>query len=83
MAPLEQFRAVLPANLDCCPKVAKIGYVRPPSCDARPNALTMICYLFQNANILSAVLCLIKELDYGSLEVVDTTIHCRMAEMED
>lgn len=37
----------------------------------------------RNANILSAVLCLIKELDYGSLEVVDTTIHCRMEEMED
>lgn len=37
----------------------------------------------RNANILSAVLCLIKELDYGSLEVVDTTIHCRMEEMEE
>ncbi|CAG2167537.1 unnamed protein product [Oppiella nova] len=37
----------------------------------------------RNANILSAVLCLIKELDYASLEVVDTTIHCRMEEMED
>ncbi|UXI18222.1 potassium voltage-gated channel subfamily KQT member 5 [Sarcoptes scabiei] len=37
----------------------------------------------RNANILSAVLCLIKELDYGSLEVVDTTIHCRMEEMDE
>ena len=45
--------------------------------------LTYFCTLPQNANILSAVLCLIKELDYGSLEVVDTTIHCRMEEMED
>jgi len=32
----------------------------------------------RNANILSAVLCLIKELDAASLEVVDTEIHCRM-----
>lgn len=37
----------------------------------------------RNANILSAVLCLIKELDYASLEVVETAIHCRMEEMED
>ncbi|RWS14454.1 uncharacterized protein B4U79_15105 [Dinothrombium tinctorium] len=35
-----------------------------------------------NANILSAVLCLIKELDYASLEVVETAIHCRMEEMD-
>ncbi|XP_076309921.1 uncharacterized protein LOC143225080 isoform X2 [Tachypleus tridentatus] len=37
----------------------------------------------RNANILSAVLCLIKELDYASLEVVETAIHCRMEEMDD
>lgn len=36
----------------------------------------------RNANILSAVLCLIKELDYASLEVVETAIHCRMEEMD-
>lgn len=36
----------------------------------------------RNANILSAVLCLIKELDYASLEVVDTAIHCRMEEVD-
>lgn len=35
------------------------------------------------ANILSAVLCLIKELDWASLEVVDTAIHCQMEEMEE
>ncbi|KAI1292655.1 hypothetical protein HDE_06870 [Halotydeus destructor] len=35
----------------------------------------------RNANILSAVLCLIKELDAASLEVVDTEIHCRMEEI--
>ncbi|XP_023231029.1 uncharacterized protein LOC111631068 [Centruroides sculpturatus] len=37
----------------------------------------------RNSNILSAVLCLIKELDYASLEVVETAIHCRMEEMDD
>lgn len=35
----------------------------------------------RNANILSAILCLIKELDMASLEVVDTEIHCRMEEL--
>lgn len=34
----------------------------------------------RNANILSAVLCLVKELDYASCEVVQTAIHCRMEE---
>lgn len=32
------------------------------------------------ANILSAVLCLVKELDYTSCEVVQTALHCRMEE---
>lgn len=35
----------------------------------------------RNANILSAILCLVKELDAASLEVVDTEIHCRMEEL--
>jgi hypothetical protein len=35
----------------------------------------------RNANILSAILCLIKELDMASLEVVDTEIHCRMEDL--
>ena len=35
----------------------------------------------RNANILSAILCLIKELDIASLEVVDTEIHCRMEDL--
>lgn len=34
----------------------------------------------RNANILSAVLCLVKELDYVSCEVVQTALHCRMEE---
>lgn len=34
----------------------------------------------RNGNILSAVLCLIKELDYVSCEVVQTALHCRMEE---
>lgn len=34
----------------------------------------------RNPNILSAVLCLIKELDYFSCEVVQNALHCRMEE---
>lgn len=34
----------------------------------------------RNGNILSAVLCLVKELDYVSCEVVETALHCRMEE---
>jgi hypothetical protein len=35
----------------------------------------------QTSNILSAVLCLLKELDYQSLEVVDNTVNARMNEL--
>ena len=38
---------------------------------------------FQNSNILSAVLCLIKELDAPSLEVAEMAIRCRMEELDD
>lgn len=34
----------------------------------------------RNGNILSAVLCLVKELDYTGCEVVQTALHCRMEE---
>ncbi|XP_075218547.1 uncharacterized protein LOC142323155 isoform X3 [Lycorma delicatula] len=37
----------------------------------------------RNSNILSAVLCLVKELDYPSLEVVEMAVRCRMDELED
>merc|ERR1719188_1000513 len=37
----------------------------------------------RNSNILSAVLCLIKELDGPSLEVAEMAIRCRMEELED
>ncbi|GAB6025262.1 hypothetical protein CHUAL_010682 [Chamberlinius hualienensis] len=37
----------------------------------------------RNSNILSAVLCLIKELDSASLEVVDMAVHCRLEELDD
>lgn len=48
--------------------------VRPPY-SVRPKT--------RNSNILSAVLCLIKELDYASLEVVEVAVRCRMEELED
>ncbi|KAK9752630.1 hypothetical protein QE152_g4136 [Popillia japonica] len=35
----------------------------------------------RNSNILSAVLCLVKELDYPSLEVVEMAVRCRMDEV--
>jgi len=37
----------------------------------------------RNSNILSAVLCLIKELDAPSLEVAEMAIRCRMEELDD
>ncbi|KAG0710816.1 hypothetical protein GWK47_002424 [Chionoecetes opilio] len=37
----------------------------------------------RNANLLSAVLCLIKELDYTNLEVVEMAVRCRMEELDD
>lgn len=36
----------------------------------------------RNSNILSAVLCLIKELDCASLEVVEMAVRCRMDELD-
>uniref|UniRef100_A0A1B6C5R7 U2A'/phosphoprotein 32 family A C-terminal domain-containing protein n=1 Tax=Clastoptera arizonana TaxID=38151 RepID=A0A1B6C5R7_9HEMI len=36
----------------------------------------------RNSNILNAVLCLVKELDYQSLEVADMAIRCRMDELD-
>lgn len=35
----------------------------------------------RNSNILSAILCLVKELDYSGCEVVQTALHCRMEEI--
>lgn len=40
-------------------------------------------FVLQNANLLSAVLCLVKELDYTSLEVVEMAVRCRMEELDD
>ncbi|XP_034243182.1 uncharacterized protein LOC117646395 isoform X3 [Thrips palmi] len=37
----------------------------------------------RSSNLLSAVLCLVKELDYPSLEVVEMAVKCRMDELED
>ena len=44
---------------------------------------TSFSFSFQNSNILSAVLCLIKELDAPSLEVAEMAIRCRMEELDD
>ena len=45
--------------------------------------VNMKIFFFQNSNILSAVLCLIKELDGPSLEVAEMAVRCRMEELED
>merc|ERR1712130_1100103 len=37
----------------------------------------------RNSNMLSAILCLIKEIDGPSLEVVELAARCRMEELED
>lgn len=36
---------------------------------------------FQSSNLLSAVLCLVKELDCASLEVVEHAVRCRIDEL--
>ncbi|EDW19631.1 cilia- and flagella-associated protein 410 isoform X2 [Drosophila mojavensis] len=35
----------------------------------------------RNSNLLSATLCLVKELDYGSLEVLEHAVRCRIDEL--
>lgn len=40
-------------------------------------------FFFQNSNILSAVLRLVKELDYPSLEVVEMEVRSRMDELDE
>jgi len=37
----------------------------------------------RNSNMLSAILCLLKEIDIPSLEVVEMAVRCRMEEVED
>ena len=37
----------------------------------------------RNSNILSSILCLIKEIDGPSLEVVEMAVRCRMEELDD
>ncbi|XP_050300942.1 leucine-rich repeat-containing protein 46-like isoform X1 [Anthonomus grandis grandis] len=37
----------------------------------------------RNSSILSAVLCLVKELDYPSLEVLEMAVRCRMDELDE
>lgn len=37
----------------------------------------------RNSNILSSILCLIKEIDIPSLEVVEVAVRCRMEELDD
>jgi len=37
----------------------------------------------RNSNMLSAILCLVKEIDIPSLEVVEMAVRCRIEEMDD
>lgn len=37
--------------------------------------------ILQSSNLLSATLCLVKELDYPSLEVVEHAVRCRIDEL--
>jgi len=42
------------------------------------TVVTAMLYVFQGANVLQAVLCLINELDRDSLEIVDDAIRNRL-----
>ncbi|GLV36503.1 uncharacterized protein CBL_08000 [Carabus blaptoides fortunei] len=63
-----------PTRRDRCEKNSCPVNHRPPF-NRRP--------VTRNSNILSAVLCLVKELDYPSLEVVEMAVRCRMDELEE
>lgn len=47
------------------------------------NVFWTFSFLLKNSNILSAALCLVKELDYPSLEVLDMAVRCRMDELDE
>ena len=51
--------------------------------EKKSSELLFLYILFQNSNVLSAILCLIKEIDGPSLEVVEMAVRCRMEEPED
>ena len=42
------------------------------------NLTIVVSMLFQNANVLQAVLCLVKDLDAESLEVVADAVRIRL-----
>ena len=52
-------------------------------CISFTSTIKRFFYTLQNSNILSAVLCLVKELDAPSLEVAEMAIRCRMEELDD
>ena len=52
-------------------------------CHVIDGFLWLCQLMFQNSNILSSILCLIKEIDGPSLEVVEMAVRCRMEELED
>lgn len=53
------------------------------TCNANQRAPYPRRPITRSSNLLSAVLCLVKELDYPSLEVVEMAVKCRMDELED
>ncbi|CAB0041585.1 unnamed protein product [Trichogramma brassicae] len=54
---------------------------RPSSAQSKQNISNR--KIDKNSNILSAVLCLVKELDYPSLEVVEMAVRSRLDEFEE
>lgn len=45
--------------------------------------LLLLFFFFQNSNVLSAVLLLIKELDYSSLEIVENAVRSSLNDFEE
>ena len=60
-----------------------IMYLCYVMCISCTSTIKRFFYTLQNSNILSAVLCLVKELDAPSLEVAEMAIRCRMEELDD
>ncbi|GJQ76218.1 hypothetical protein Trydic_g1959 [Trypoxylus dichotomus] len=73
------------SNNDVVPSSMDVNQLKPErrSCSASHRPPFNRRPVTRNSNILSAVLCLVKELDYPSLEVVEMAVRCRMDELDE
>lgn len=69
-------------TMQVCIADRHIVYVYCPFCRIFIiSKMLKLTFFLQNANLLSASLCLIKELDLSSLEVIEHAVRCRIDEL--